>query len=151
MRARNQIQNGARPYFIRQVDADDNVFDIEALQDATELPRTPYDTVQWWFAFCGEHPIAYLGLMPSRRMANAAYLVRVGVLKAHRGNGLQLRLMRVAERYARRQGFPVIISDTTDNPPSANNFIRAGYQMFDPPAPWAFPATVYWRKDLRKP
>jgi hypothetical protein len=29
---------------------------------------------------------------------------------------------------------------------SANNFIRAGYRMFQPHHPWAFPNTLYWRK-----
>ena len=42
-----------------------------------------------------------------------------------------------------------IVSDTTDNPVSANNFIRAGYRLYEPEAPWAWSHTLYWRKWLR--
>lgn len=45
---------------------------------------------------------------------------------------LQLRLMRAMER-ARLNGWCSVISDTTDNMHSANNFIRAGYR---PPTRW---------------
>jgi hypothetical protein len=39
-------------------------------------------------------------------------------------------------------------SDTTDNIFSANNFIRAGYQLFQPQSPWAWPNTLYRRKAI---
>ena len=42
-----------------------------------------------------------------------------------------------------------MISDTTDNMHSANNFIRAGYRLFSPRNPWAWPNTLYWRKDVK--
>lgn len=37
-------------------------------------------------------------------------------------------------------------SDTTDNVVSANNFIRAGYRLFEPRSPWGWAHTLYWRK-----
>jgi phage terminase large subunit len=40
-------------------------------------------------------------------------------------------------------------SDTTDNLASANNFIRAGYRLYQPQNPWAWPNTLYWRKFVR--
>jgi phage terminase large subunit len=40
-------------------------------------------------------------------------------------------------------------SDTTDNLASANNFIRAGYRLYQPQYPWAWPNTLYWRKSVR--
>lgn len=42
-----------------------------------------------------------------------------------------------------------IVSDTTDNFVSANNFIRAGYRLFEPQVPWAWAHSLYWRKQLR--
>jgi phage terminase large subunit len=39
-------------------------------------------------------------------------------------------------------------SDTTDNVVSANNFIRAGYRLFQPHSPWGWTNTLYWRKVL---
>lgn len=137
------------PYFIRAVDADDYATEIETLLDATDLPPIKYDA-SWWFALFENHPVAYLAIMPSLVVTNAAYLIRVGVLPEHRGNALQRRLMRCAEHWSRSQGFAEIISDTRLNPPSANNFIRAGYKTFLPVAPWAFPESIYWKKDLRQ-
>jgi phage terminase large subunit len=40
-------------------------------------------------------------------------------------------------------------ADTTDNIASANNFIRAGYRLYQPPHPWGWPRTLYWRKSIR--
>jgi Phage terminase large subunit len=67
-------------------------------------------------------------------------------MQAHCGRRLQLRLMRALEPRARRNGWHSIVSDTTDNIVSANNFIRAGYRLYQPEAPWAWPHTLYWRK-----
>ena len=52
------------------------------------------------------------------------------------------------ESRARRNGWGCVVSDTTGNVASANNFIRAGYRMFWPSCPWAFPDTLYWRKRI---
>jgi phage terminase large subunit len=41
-------------------------------------------------------------------------------------------------------------SDTTDNVASANNFIRAGYRLYRPQHPWAWPNTLYWRKIITR-
>ncbi len=64
-------------------------------------------------------------------------------------NALQLRLMRALESRARLNGWDSIVSDTTDNLASANNFIRAGYRLYRPPSPWAWPHSLYWRKSIR--
>jgi hypothetical protein len=42
-----------------------------------------------------------------------------------------------------------IESDTTDNVVSANNFIRAGYRLYEPEYPWGWPNTLYWHKALK--
>jgi hypothetical protein len=62
--------------------------------------------------------------------------------------GLQLRLMRAMESRVRRNGWSFVVSDTTDNVASANNFIRAGYRLYRPQHPWAWPNTLYWRKSI---
>ena len=87
-------------------------------------------------------------MVPSTHVRNAGYFCRVGVLQHHWGRRLQLRLMRAVEGRARRNGWTCVVSDTTRNIVSANNFIRAGYRMYGPPHPWAFPDTLYWRKSL---
>jgi Phage terminase large subunit len=70
-------------------------------------------------------------------------------MQKHSGNALQLRLMRAMEARARQVGWSCIVSDTTDNLASANNFIRAGYRLYQPRDPWAWPHTLYWRKPIR--
>ena len=43
-----------------------------------------------------------------------------------------------------------MISDTTDNVPSSNNLIKAGYKLIEPSAPWANGESLYWSKKLVK-
>lgn len=57
--------------------------------------------------------------------------------------------MRAIEKRGRRVGWDTIVSDTTDNPVSANNFICAGYRLYEPEVPWAWSHSLYWRKWLR--
>ena len=92
--------------------------------------------------------VAFAGIIPSTHACNAGYFCRVGVLKKHCGNRLQVRLMRALELRARHNGWSCIVSDTTDNLASANNFIRAGYRLYQPQCPWAWPNTLYWRKSI---
>jgi hypothetical protein len=56
--------------------------------------------------------------------------------------------MRAIEREARRTYRSAVISTTYSNPPSANNFIRLGYRMYSPQAPWGCDGTCYWIKPL---
>jgi hypothetical protein len=102
-----------------------------------------------WLAFHGAAPVAFAGIIPYTHVFNAGYFCRVGVLGKHCGHRLQLRLMRAIEAGARRSEWFSIISDTTDNMYSANNFIRSGYRLFSPRNPWAWPHTLYWRKDVK--
>ncbi|MBR0688978.1 GNAT family N-acetyltransferase [Bradyrhizobium manausense] len=141
-------------YRIRMVDAsDDDVADILAelhrltFFDAAAMPD--FDLGAWWLAYCRDDPVAFAGVVPSTYARNSGYFSRVGVLQRHWGRGLQLRLMRAVEARGRRSGWDGIVSDTTDNSFSANNFIRAGYRLYEPEVPWAWSHTLYWRKSLR--
>lgn len=142
-------------YRIREVDGrDDEIADV-----LTELHRLtffsgacvpPFDWGHWWLAYRAATPVAFAGLVPSTHVRSAGYFCRVGVLQRNRGHRLQLRLMRTMEARARRNGWACVVSDTTDNLVSANNFIRSGYGMFRPSCPWAFPDTLYWRKEIAR-
>ena len=140
-------------YVIREVDGhDDEIADVlselhrSTFFDGASIPA--FDWGNWWLAYCERTPVAFAGLVPSTLVRNAGYFCRVGVLRRHWGHRLQLRLMRALEGRARRSGWSCVVSDTTGNIASANNFIRAGYRMYRPPCPWAFPDTLYWRKGL---
>ncbi|MGX1324413.1 GNAT superfamily N-acetyltransferase [Bradyrhizobium sp. USDA 377] len=141
-------------YRIGVVDADDEEIvetlgDLHRLTffDGAAMPRFELGT--WWLAYHNDGPVAFAGVVSSTHARNSGYFCRVGVMRRHWGRGLQLRLMRAIEARGRRVGWDSIVSDTTDNPASANNFIRAGYRLYVPEVPWAWSHTLYWRKRLR--
>lgn len=144
-------------YVIREVDGgdDDVASEIAVLHDLTfgaTAPRVDTSAGHWWLAYpdgvFDPEPVAFAGVVPSERYLGVGYFVRVGVIEGHRGQGLQIRLMRTVEARSRRNGWSHVVSDTTDNVPSANNFIRAGYKLFEPADPWAFGHSLYWSKCL---
>ncbi|WP_439369532.1 GNAT family N-acetyltransferase [Bradyrhizobium sp. DASA03120] len=141
-------------YRIRIVDTSDDdivdtLSDLHRLTffDAAGMPQ--FELGAWWLAYQGDDAVAFAGVLPSTHVRNGGYFSRVGVLQRHWGRGLQRRMMRVVEARGRRIGWGSIVSDTTDNPVSANNFIQAGYRLFEPEAPWAWSHSLYWRKLLR--
>jgi hypothetical protein len=141
-------------YRVREVDGEDEeiadtLADLHRLTflDGARIPA--FDEGRWWLALRGRTPVGFAGVIASTHTENAGYFSRVGVLGSHRGNALQLRLMRAVEAGARGAGWNWVVSDTTDNTASANNFIRAGYRLYQPPHPWAWANTLYWRKSLR--
>lgn len=138
-------------YRIREVDgqddeAADTLADLHRFTFFNTAPIPQFDRGYWWLALHEAMPVGFAGVIPSTRARNAGYFSRVGVLKQHCGNALQLRLMRAMESRARNAGWGCVVSDTTDNVASANNFIRAGYRLYRPQHPWAWPNTLYWRK-----
>lgn len=140
-------------YRIRAVDADDDeiaetLADLHRLTffDGAAVPKFEWGC--WWLAYSGVEAVAFAGVVPSTHARNSGYFCRVGVLKKHWGHALQLRLMWTVEVQARRSGWDSIVSDTTDNPVSANNFIKAGYRLYEPKMPWGWTNTLYWRKWL---
>jgi len=102
----------------------------------------------WWLAYFKREPVAFAGVVPSRLYHDTGYLKRSYVMPYHRGHGLQLRFFRVREKKARSIGWKTLISETTDALHSANNFIRAGYRLFEPKERWAFERSLYWKKTL---
>jgi hypothetical protein len=141
-------------YRVREVDGqDEEIADALAelhhltFFDGATIPD--FDWGYWWLVFRESTPVAFAGLVPSTHVRSAGYICRVGVLKQHCGHRLQLRMMRAMELRARRNSWCCMVSDTTHNIPSANNFIRAGYRLYQPRYPWAYPETLYWRKFIR--
>lgn len=138
-------------YRIREVDGDDEFDTLTTLHHRTFGPGVPqgdYGDGFWWLAYLGDDSIAFAGVCESIYDEDTGYFSRVGVLIGHRGNRLQLRLMRALEAKARRQGWKTIVTDTTNTTHSSNNILLAGYRLYTPCHPWAYPNTLYWRKDL---
>lgn len=115
---------------------------------ADDLPN--FAAGSWWVARRGDAVVAFAGLTPSVRWGDACYLVRSGVIPSARGRGLQRRLIQVRERHARRAGMRWLITDTFQNPASANSLIACGFRLFEPRDPWGLNGALYWRKALTK-
>lgn len=133
--------------------------DMEAIRrlDRTCFPEdAPVDLTRnrsaWWIATSGREVVGYSGgYSRSRGVLGSFAIERQGVRPKARGQGLQRRMIRVAEAYARREGLAHVVTYTRpDNIPSANNFIRCGYLLTRdhtgrgaPDGPW-----LRWRKPL---
>jgi GNAT superfamily N-acetyltransferase len=102
----------------------------------------------YWIGYEADKPVAFCITAPSVSWADTVYLGRSGVMPSHRGHGLQKRMISIRERWARRKGYVWCITDTADNPASANSLISRGYRMFEPSKPWGLNCSVYWRKKL---
>jgi hypothetical protein len=141
-------------YRIREVDGSDEETS-ETLAELHRLTFLDYAAVpdfswgHWWLAYRERLPVGFAGVVSSTYAQAAGYFCRVGVLRAHCGHALQLRLMRAMEARVRRNGWCCIVSDTTNNLFSANNFIRAGYRLYQPKQPWGWSNTLYWRKPTK--
>jgi GNAT superfamily N-acetyltransferase len=102
----------------------------------------------WWLIKHRGDPVAFCGVEKSKQWQGTGYLCRAGVIREHRGRGLQSRMIQVRERFSRKMGWSHLISDTRDNHPSANNLARHGFKMYDPRSPWAWNNSLYWIKKI---
>jgi len=140
-------------YRIRLVDHTDPK--IRKLLCTLQTSCLPGDTVYepthgWWYVAYsqGMVPVGFAGIVPSIRWSDCGYLCRAGVLPTHRGHGLQKKFIRARVKKARQLGWSWVITDTYDNPASANSLIPVGFRMFDPTKPWGADKTLYWRLKL---
>ncbi len=139
-------------YIIREVDAgEDEIAElIQDLNIEAKFPRLEESDFDghWWLASFDSEVIGFTGVVPSAQWAGVGYLKRSYVDPDHRGNGLQLKFFKLRETRARKNAWTHLISDCTNNVHSANNFIRAGYRLYEPSKPWGYKETLYWSKKL---
>jgi GNAT superfamily N-acetyltransferase len=104
----------------------------------------------WYVAFSetGE-AVGFAGVVPSSRWSDTMYLCRAGVTRAHQGQGLQKRLIRQRIKVAKALGMNWLVTDTYDNPASANSLISTGFKMFEPSEPWGVKKTLYWKYQIK--
>lgn len=139
-------------YLIRRVDITDPkaVYALAGLQLAC-LPGDkafPMDRGWWHVIYIDETPVGFSGMVPSVRWTDCVYLCRAGVLPEHQGHGLQKRLIRARLAKARALGYKWAVTDTYDNPASANSLIANGFRLFRPSDPWAGEGSLFWRIKL---
>jgi RimJ/RimL family protein N-acetyltransferase len=138
-------------YVIRRLE--DNFLPVLAMDEAC-FPvdeRVNLSGAVWWIVWCGREPVGFAGLYVCREPENVGlgFLSRAGVVPAHRGHGLQKRLLRTREREARRMGLRELVTYCVpDNLPSANSLIACGYKLYAPTHRWGGAAAMYFRKSL---
>ena len=104
------------------------------------------DHGHWWVAYTeAEKPVAFGGLVRSMVWTDTGYLCRSGVLDEYTGHGLQKRLIQARIKQAKKLGWNWVITDTTDNPASANSLINSGFKIYPPGNPWSFRNAIYWK------
>lgn len=115
---------------------------------------TDFRVGEWWLVETDGQAAGFCALWPSITLpGTAGYLARSAVRPQWRGHGLQRRMITLRERRARQHGWLLMLSDSVHgNWASANNLIRAGYTLWQPPRPWGAPDMhpLYWRKALQK-
>jgi GNAT superfamily N-acetyltransferase len=123
---------------------------LSALQKICLPYDQPVDTNfgSWWIATENGRDIGFAGLVRSVSWTDCGYLCRAGVVPVARGQGLQKQFIRVRLRQAKALGWRWVVTDTTDNPASANSLIATGFKLFQPTKPWGFKNTLYWRRKL---
>lgn len=102
----------------------------------------------WWVAYCESKLVAFCGMERCEQWCDCGYLCRAGVHPRYQGRGLQKRLIQVRINKAKRLGWNWLITDTTNNPASANNLIAKGFKIYQPSEPYAYDQTIYWRKKI---
>lgn len=134
---------------LRRASEDDWPDILEA--DAVCLPgdyRPDVSDGAWWVLEDAGKLAGYCAAKPSIQTPGAVYLSRAGVMPAWRGQRLQRRLVHARERWARANGYTQAVTDTYNNPASANTLIGCGYRMWTPAVPWSYASACYWVKHL---
>ncbi len=122
---------------------------MDLLLFPSDEPIDDPDAHVWFVGFEGGKPVCYASMkvIPGE---SSAYLSRCGVLRSHRGQGLQKRLLKARERAARAEGLKgyLITYTVPENAPSMNSLISCGFKVYSPDNAWAGRDVVYFRKKL---
>lgn len=114
-------------------------YTVRATEDLAEVMKLdrqcfPHDSVkdmgdgELWLASADDgEPVGYASLLVQDNGAKA-FLSRAGVIKAHRGQGLQKRLIRARISWARKHGIPRLYTYVwAGNIPSFRSLCSAGF------------------------
>lgn len=105
---------------------------------------------EWWIVWWEGKPVGFAGIKFVE--PGTAFLCRCGILRKHQGKGLQRKLIKIRENFARKNKIKDIITYTHSNTTkSANNLIAAGYRLYMPEKNWGWlplKESLFWIKRL---
>ena len=111
------------------------------------LPKIDDNNTYWFFLV--NNKVSGFCILRIIEPKSIAFLCRSGVEKRYSGYGVQKRMIRIREIYARRQGIKRMITYTSpDNYRSISNLIKSDYQLYRPDWQYAGPEELYFLKDL---
>jgi GNAT superfamily N-acetyltransferase len=104
----------------------------------------------WWIVWNENYePVGYCGVVI---YDDFAIHKRCGVLPCARGNGLQKRMLKTRENFAKKNKCGSILTYVSiQNIISANNLISTGYRVYNPSWRWGGDHYLYVQKMLEKP
>jgi GNAT superfamily N-acetyltransferase len=103
----------------------------------------------WWLAYEHDEVVGFAGMVPFIPVEKYGYFKRCFIVPEHRGNGLQSLLMTLRINMARSIGWTHLLGDCAiDNAYSAQNFVKAGFELTEPEQPWCRDPSLYFIKDL---
>ena len=96
-----------------------------------------HESTAMWALWDGPTAVGFCSVYALSK-ENGVFMARSGLFSSARGHGLQVRMLRARERWARGAGHEFAVTYTSyDNHPSIVNLLRCGYQFYDPENPWA--------------
>jgi hypothetical protein len=137
-------------YEISEVGGEDNAATIHHFNSLAPETFPPLELKHlvkgyWWLAYLNDDPVAFAGMVPFG-LPGVGYFKRCLVLR--RGHGLQYRLMLARLLKAKPIGWTTVVSECHEsNSYSAANFLRAGFEEFEPEQKWA-KDSIYFMKTL---
>lgn len=109
----------------------------------------PITGAHWWVGLLEDRVVCYCGLKPLPNDPGLAYLCRAGVSPAHRGRGLQRRMIRLRVRFARDEGFRQVVTDCSiHNGPSLHSLFDCGFRLYEPQMRWSGAPWMYLIRDV---
>jgi ribosomal protein S18 acetylase RimI-like enzyme len=102
----------------------------------------------WWILWDDAEPIGFCGVRILENQSSG-FLYRAGIIPSYRGRGFHKRLIRVREKWCRRQKLKYCVTYVLPtNTGSVNNLLKAGYISYKPK--YRFGGSVYDVLYLRK-
>jgi GNAT superfamily N-acetyltransferase len=101
-----------------------------------------------WLGWAKGTPVAFCTAR-YWRSEGSVFLERAGVLPIAQGNGLQRRMIRLREKWAKQQGAECVLTYVeARNYESLVNLLRCRYRLYEPANPWGIEGGHYFRKEL---
>ena len=139
---------------VRKARSQNDLAECHAMQMEIFRDGEHRDTAEdhWWLATVNDEPPGFgcLRVMDTTALVPLGYHALSGVLARFRGQGIQRKLLKAREAYARKAGCLQCCTYTAwRNWPSANSLIREGYTLYTPATkPWGLEYSLYFRKTL---